>query len=289
MSSCQCHTLMMQLKFKLLRINTKFDSIWYLGQMTLSLVNINMYVQGFLSIMAFIATNMQSFPIPLALHTSNQVEVPSSLFSYPPPSISMLDSNYYLFWITLTKFPTHPLVDGGPICRGYLCFHPMIMSRNFANRAPCRGFVKQSAIICSVLQYTIEIFSPFNPVLSKEITYMGMSRITSAQLPTIFIHIYCTLIIPEQNVLLNVIPLCSHEWKKSKCCMVGNYLPYNIWICLFMISQGYEIKHKNSFQDNQSAINMDKNRKKSCTGNYRYIDICYFFAKGRSERNKMSI
>ena len=32
-----------------------------------------------------------------------------------------------------------------------------------------------------------------------------------------------------------------------------------------------------------------KNRKKSCTGNYRHINICYFFSKDRVESNKMSV
>ena len=40
-----------------------------------------------------------------------------------------------------------------------------------------------------------------------------------------------------------------------------DYLPYNICICLFMVSQGYDIKHNILFHDSQSAINMEKNVK----------------------------
>ena len=61
---------------------------------------------------------------------------------------------------------------------------------------------------------------------------------------------------------------------------VNDYLTYNIWICLFIGAQGYDIK-QNIFQDNQSEIKMKKNGKKSCTGNSRHIDIHYFFAKDR--------
>ena len=70
---------------------------------------------------------------------------------------------------------------------------------------------------------------------------------------------------------------------------ISDYLPYNIWICLFMVEQGYDIKQNILFQDNQSAIKMEKKGKKSCTGNSRHIDIHYLFAKNRIERNKISI
>ena len=40
---------------------------------------------------------------------------------------------------------------------------------------------------------------------------------------------------------------------------VSEYLPYHIWMVNFMKSQGYEIKNKVLFKDNQSAIKMEKN------------------------------
>ena len=70
---------------------------------------------------------------------------------------------------------------------------------------------------------------------------------------------------------------------------VSDCLTYNIWVCLLMEAQGYDIKQNILFQENQSAIKMKRNRKKSCTGNYIHIDIKYFFAKDRVESNKMSI
>ena len=56
-----------------------------------------------------------------------------------------------------------------------------------------------------------------------------------------------------------------------------------------MGAQGYAIKQNILFQDNQSTINMEKNGNNSYTGNYRRINIRYFFAKNRVERNNMSI
>ena len=70
---------------------------------------------------------------------------------------------------------------------------------------------------------------------------------------------------------------------------VSDCLTYNIWICLLIVTQGYDIKQNILFQDNQSAIKMDINGKRSCTSNSRHIDIRYFFAKDRVKSNKMSI
>ena len=70
---------------------------------------------------------------------------------------------------------------------------------------------------------------------------------------------------------------------------IGDKLPYNIWICLFMGAQGYGIKQNILFLDNQSAIKMEKNGNMSCNGNSRHIDIHYFFAKDRFESKNMSI
>ena len=54
-------------------------------------------------------------------------------------------------------------------------------------------------------------FVASNLVLSKEVTYINVPGVPSAQLLSVFLHIYCNLIILEQNVLLNVTSLCSHE------------------------------------------------------------------------------
>ena len=76
---------------------------------------------------------------------------------------------------------------------------------------------------------------------------------------------------------------------EAKVVGLSDYLPYNIWIFLFMIAQGYNINQNILFQDNQSSIKMEKKRMKSCTGNSRHIYISYFFAKYRIESKKISI
>ena len=60
---------------------------------------------------------------------------------------------------------------------------------------------------------------------------------------------------------------------------MSDYIPYNIWFLNFLKSQGYEIKQNVVYQDNQSAIRMEKNGRNSCMGNSRHINIRYFFVK----------
>ena len=56
-----------------------------------------------------------------------------------------------------------------------------------------------------------------------------------------------------------------------------------------MVVQGYDIKQNIYFQDNHSAIKMEKNGKKLCTRNFSHIGIRYFFSKDRIKINKISI
>ena len=76
---------------------------------------------------------------------------------------------------------------------------------------------------------------------------------------------------------------------KAEVVGVSDYLPYIIWIFLFMREQRYDIKQNILFQDNQSAINMGKYGNKSCTGKSRHIDIRYFFAQYNIENQKIQL
>ena len=54
-----------------------------------------------------------------------------------------------------------------------------------------------------------------------------------------------------------------------------------------MGAQGYAIKDNVIYQDNQSAIHMEKNGQNLCTGNSRHIHIRYFFVKDRIYKGEM--
>ena len=70
---------------------------------------------------------------------------------------------------------------------------------------------------------------------------------------------------------------------------VSEYIPYNIWLLNFMGAQGYHIKHNVLYQDNESAIRMERNGRNSCTGNSRHVHIRYFFVKDRIDKGEVSV
>ena len=56
----------------------------------------------------------------------------------------------------------------------------------------------------------------------------------------------------------------------------SDYLPYALWYLFFFHEQGYKVKNKFLFQDNESTIKLLKNGKKSSGKQTRHIDIWYF-------------
>ena len=70
---------------------------------------------------------------------------------------------------------------------------------------------------------------------------------------------------------------------------VAEYIPYNLWILMFLEEQGYGIKDNVIYQDNKSAILMEQNGRNSCTGNSRHINIRYFFIKDRSDKGEIRV
>jgi len=65
-----------------------------------------------------------------------------------------------------------------------------------------------------------------------------------------------------------------------------NYLPNVIWAKMLLAEQGYELPDNVFYQDNQSAIRLEKNGRASCGQKSRHIDIRYFFMKDRFESEK---
>ena len=65
---------------------------------------------------------------------------------------------------------------------------------------------------------------------------------------------------------------------------VSDYLPYNIYLVMFLEHQGYPILNNIVFQDNQSAIKTEMNGRNSCAWNYRHIAVRYFFTKDRIKK-----
>ena len=70
---------------------------------------------------------------------------------------------------------------------------------------------------------------------------------------------------------------------------VSEYLPYHIWLLNFLKHQGYDVKEKLLFQDNESTIKMEVNGRNLCTGNSRHVDIRFFFVHDRVKTGKVDV
>ena len=77
-------------------------------------------------------------------------------------------------------------------------------------------------------------------------------------------------IIHEKSIIQKLDTTSSTE---SEVVGFSNYLPHIIQIKIFLQYQGYHIKNNVLYQDNQSSIRMEEDRRNSCTCNSRYIKI----------------
>ena len=69
----------------------------------------------------------------------------------------------------------------------------------------------------------------------------------------------------------------------------SDYLPHTLYVKMFMEAQGYPIAKAVFYQDNESAIKMERNGKASCGQRSRHIDIRYFFITDHSKNRNIDI
>jgi hypothetical protein len=62
-----------------------------------------------------------------------------------------------------------------------------------------------------------------------------------------------------------------------------------LWTRLFLEAQGYKVKTNYLYQDNKSAILLEKNGKKSSSKRTRAINIRYFFVTDQSEKGNVEV
>ena len=70
---------------------------------------------------------------------------------------------------------------------------------------------------------------------------------------------------------------------------VSDYLPRKIWVINFLEAQGYRLKNKTLYQDNESTIKMLKNGRDSTTSRSRHVSIRFFFAADRVQKKEFSV
>jgi len=65
--------------------------------------------------------------------------------------------------------------------------------------------------------------------------------------------------------------------------------PQALWTAYFIEAQGYKIKDNDLYQDNMSAMRMEKNGRKSAGQKSRHINIRYFFIKDKVQNGELNI
>jgi hypothetical protein len=69
----------------------------------------------------------------------------------------------------------------------------------------------------------------------------------------------------------------------------SDFLPQTIWTQNFLEAQGYPVDNNEFFQDNMSAMKMEKNGRCSAGQRSRHINIRYFFIKDRIESGDINL
>ena len=64
------------------------------------------------------------------------------------------------------------------------------------------------------------------------------------------------------------------------------YIAYTVWMKRFMDEQGYKIDSNIFYQDNESAMKMEKNGRDSAENRSRHINMRYFFIKDLLQREE---
>jgi hypothetical protein len=70
---------------------------------------------------------------------------------------------------------------------------------------------------------------------------------------------------------------------------VDDVMPLILWTRYFLCAQGYDVKENKVFQDNQSAILLERNGRRSSSRRTRHINIRYFFVTDRIQSRELSV
>jgi hypothetical protein len=76
---------------------------------------------------------------------------------------------------------------------------------------------------------------------------------------------------------------------ESELVAVDDVMPFVMWTRYFLQAQGYEVRENKVFQDNQSAILLEKNGRKSSSRRTRHINIRYFFVTDRIQSRELTV
>ena len=76
---------------------------------------------------------------------------------------------------------------------------------------------------------------------------------------------------------------------EDKLIVTSEYVPFNVYMVMFLDAQGYEIKNNIVLQDNQITIRMENNGSDSCTVNSSNVNIRRLFVKDRVDKGEIEV
>ena len=76
---------------------------------------------------------------------------------------------------------------------------------------------------------------------------------------------------------------------KSELVGVDDAMPSVLWTRLFLEAQGYDVTENIVYQDNKSAILLEKNGKASSSKRTKHINIRYFFVTDQVKKGNVTI
>ena len=71
--------------------------------------------------------------------------------------------------------------------------------------------------------------------------------------------------------------LVTKSSTKAELVSINDVMPQVLWTHYFLEAQGFKVTDSTIYQDNQSAILLEKNGRGSSSKHTRHINICYFF------------
>ena len=83
--------------------------------------------------------------------------------------------------------------------------------------------------------------------------------------------------------------LVARSSTESELIGVHDAMPNMLWCRQFLIAQGYQVREMKLFQDNMSAMLLEKNGRASSSKRTKHIDIRYFFIKDRVDNKELTI
>ena len=76
---------------------------------------------------------------------------------------------------------------------------------------------------------------------------------------------------------------------ESEVVSASDYIPWTVWTKWFLREQGYTLRRNIFYQDNESAMKLESNGRKSAGENSRHINIRYFFIKDILKRENIDL